>query len=100
MSNYYYYPPHMLRRTYVSAMRQGKIFNCGICEHPIYKNDKRGILTIDHIVPKSRGGSDEFDNLQAAHESCNMRKGSIEPVIEFKVWPPGKRPLSLQINIA
>ena len=32
-------------------------------------------LTIDHIVPKSKGGSDDWDNLVVACSSCNIKKG-------------------------
>jgi 5-methylcytosine-specific restriction endonuclease McrA len=31
--------------------------------------------TIDHIVPVSRGGSDDPSNLQTAHMVCNSAKG-------------------------
>lgn len=31
-------------------------------------------LTIDHLVPKSRGGKDTWDNLLLACSSCNIRK--------------------------
>lgn len=74
--DYYEYPPHMLRRTYISAMRQGKRFACGICDELIHS---KKTLTIDHVVPKSKGGSDNYENLQPAHKSCNQRKGNIEP---------------------
>ncbi len=33
-------------------------------------------LTVDHIVPKSLGGSDKIENLQFAHRDCNGRKGN------------------------
>lgn len=32
-------------------------------------------LTIDHVVPRSRGGLHEWTNLVAACKSCNHRKG-------------------------
>jgi 5-methylcytosine-specific restriction endonuclease McrA len=36
-------------------------------------------LTIDHIVPKSRGGADSWENLVTACNSCNNKKGSKTP---------------------
>jgi len=30
---------------------------------------------VDHVVPKSRGGSDDIDNLQAMCAMHNLRKG-------------------------
>lgn len=53
----------------------------------IFKRDKhvcqycgsRGELTIDHIQPKSRGGLDTWENLIAACQRCNNRKGDRYP---------------------
>ena len=36
-------------------------------------------LTLDHIVPKSRGGEDTWDNLIAACIRCNNKKGDRTP---------------------
>lgn len=40
---------------------------------------KRDNLTIDHVLPKSRGGRDSWENLVAACVSCNNRKGDRTP---------------------
>jgi 5-methylcytosine-specific restriction endonuclease McrA len=36
-------------------------------------------LTLDHILPRSRGGRAEADNLCAACKPCNQRKGDRTP---------------------
>jgi HNH endonuclease len=36
-------------------------------------------LTRDHVVPRSRGGSDQWDNCVAACRRCNHRKGDRLP---------------------
>ncbi len=37
-------------------------------------------LTLDHILPKSRGGKNTWDNLVAACKKCNQKKGDRTPV--------------------
>jgi 5-methylcytosine-specific restriction endonuclease McrA len=39
----------------------------------------RGLLTLDHIMPRSRGGTTTWENVVAACRQCNMRKGSRTP---------------------
>lgn len=34
---------------------------------------------IDHVIPLSRGGSDDIDNLAAACVTCNISKGARTP---------------------
>lgn len=36
-------------------------------------------LTIDHVIPRCRGGSDQWENLTIACNTCNTRKGSKTP---------------------
>ena len=33
-------------------------------------------LTIDHVLPKCRGGEDTWENMVVACSSCNTKKGS------------------------
>lgn len=47
-------------------------FWCQYCLRPL--NTKQ--ITLDHIVPKSRGGASSFENCVAACYECNIRKGS------------------------
>jgi len=35
-----------------------------------------GELTLDHVIPRSRGGSSTWENLVACCHSCNRRKGN------------------------
>jgi 5-methylcytosine-specific restriction endonuclease McrA len=36
-------------------------------------------LTIDHVMPKSRGGQDSWENLVTCCGTCNQKKGSNTP---------------------
>jgi 5-methylcytosine-specific restriction endonuclease McrA len=36
-------------------------------------------LTLDHIIPRSRGGEDSWENLVTACNKCNNRKGNKTP---------------------
>ena len=50
--------------------------------------DAEGVpLEIDHIHPRSRGGSDRVSNLTLACRACNERKGSRD-VVEFLAHDP------------
>jgi 5-methylcytosine-specific restriction endonuclease McrA len=36
-------------------------------------------LTIDHVIPRSRGGKDTWENLVTACDRCNVQKGDRTP---------------------
>jgi len=36
-------------------------------------------LNIDHVIPRSRGGQDSWENLVTACRACNLRKGWRTP---------------------
>ncbi|MGE5860695.1 MAG: HNH endonuclease [Ignavibacteria bacterium] len=48
-------------------------YKCGYCG----RSDLP--LTIDHIVPRAKGGNDSWENLIAACTLCNNRKGDKTP---------------------
>lgn len=57
---------------------QGRV--CHLCGRP-------GADTLDHIVPRSLGGSDDLDNLAPAHKSCNSRRGALPLAQWFERHP-------------
>ena len=34
--------------------------------------------TLDHIIPKSRGGEDKCRNYRLAHQECNVARGNLD----------------------
>ncbi|CAD5927564.1 HNH endonuclease [Planktothrix tepida] len=46
------------------------------CQYCGYTGDD---LTLDHVIPRSRGGGDSWENLVSACVQCNVRKGSRTP---------------------
>jgi 5-methylcytosine-specific restriction endonuclease McrA len=45
----------------------------------VYCQRKQTSLTIDHVIPVSRGGTSVFENCVACCSPCNARKGSRTP---------------------
>lgn len=62
-----------------------KIMNIAPSRSMIYKRDNntcqycgaKSRLTIDHVIPKSKGGKDTWENLVVACSSCNTKKGDL-----------------------
>lgn len=47
---------------------------CGACGYPMGED-----VTIDHVVPKGRGGANHFTNYLAMHARCNNEKADRMP---------------------
>ena len=52
---------------------------CGTTEEPFH---------IDHIVPRSKGGTSDLDNLQVLCKRCNLAKGSRSVFLSETTTPP------------
>ena len=63
-------PRPRLSRREVFARDQQRCQYCG---------RRGGDLTLDHVLPRHRGGTHQWDNLVAACRSCNHRKGGRTP---------------------
>ncbi|MBD2103138.1 HNH endonuclease [Leptolyngbya sp. FACHB-261] len=46
------------------------------CQYCSYTGDD---LTLDHVIPRSRGGGDVWENVVTACVRCNVKKGSRTP---------------------
>ncbi len=75
---------NILLRDHYTCQYCGKVFN---------PSD----LTLDHVVPKSRGGSSNWDNLVACCKRCNNRKGNALP--EEAGMRLIKRPQSFSLHV-
>ena len=65
-----------LRTLYRIAIDNFVFPECPHCHEPIKSQED---LTIDHIIPRSKGGTDKLTNLQPMHKKCNCDKGCTMP---------------------
>ena len=47
-------------------------YQCQYCGNHFRESD----LTIDHVIPRSKGGKNEWNNVAAACRTCNQRKSN------------------------
>jgi len=50
-------------------------FTCQYCLNTFKAHE----LTFDHLIPRSRGGRTSWNNIVAACQCCNIRKGNMTP---------------------
>jgi len=56
---------------------------CGAASH----------LTMDHVIPRSRGGGSSWDNVVTSCAPCNLRKGNRLPhEVQMELHNPPKPP--------
>ena len=98
--------PHVIKlKDYVPLPYNGVVFT----RKNIFLRDnytcqycgKTGNLTIDHIVPRSKGGEDVWENVVTCCVRCNNRKGDRMPEEEGMklIGTPYKPPSSLYLQI-
>jgi len=70
-------------RTRSAVTRRGVLrrdgFRCAYCR-------ERKATTVDHVIPRSRGGPNTWENVVAACEPCNARKG--DRLVRELGWRP------------
>jgi 5-methylcytosine-specific restriction endonuclease McrA len=65
-------PPRRLRLTKREILRRDQ-YTCQYCGR------SSPHLTVDHVIPRHRGGGHTWENLVAACPACNRRKGNRTP---------------------
>lgn len=78
-------PPHQMRRRPRLTRRTLFTRDNHECQYCSSKKD----LTIDHVIPRSRGGRHSFDNCTTACLNCNQAKADMTPE-EWGVLPKNK----------
>ncbi len=78
-------------------------WTCWLCDGAVDPDapiNSPGAGTVDHVVPKSRGGRTEPQNLRLAHRRCNTNRGNDLPERD---WPDRLMvidPTSLWVSLA
>jgi len=69
-------------------IRQRAAFACEYCG--VTETDTGGLLTIDHFQPRSKGGSDDSENLIYCCNRCNSFKYNYYPTTnkDPSIWNP------------
>jgi 5-methylcytosine-specific restriction endonuclease McrA len=66
-------------RKHAALVYERDDFTCWICDEPVdltVKAPHPRSATLDHIIPRSLGGTNDPDNLGTAHFICNCRRGA------------------------
>lgn len=69
-------------------------YTCQYCHKTMPSNE----LTLDHVMPRSRGGQSTWENLVTSCTACNNRKGSRTPEEAKMKLARQPRPFSLHTS--
>lgn len=83
--------PHQTRALSRKNIMMRDRFTCQYC-HKVFNS---GDLTLDHVIPRSRGGDTSWENLVACCHRCNNRKGNRTPEEALMKLLHQPRPFSL-----
>lgn len=91
--------PHVIRL--LNYVRVPKAVKRKISRRALFARDgwrcqycgSEGKLTLDHVVPRSRGGESVWENVVASCAPCNMRKGNRTPdEVQMSLRHPPRAP--------
>lgn len=79
-----------IKRSVRRALLERDAFTCQLCFEVVDRDAHPGAPlypALDHVVPRSKGGSDDVSNLRTAHNFCNARKSDMT-LSEFRTKFP------------
>ena len=67
----------------ISKLIKRQYGQCAICKQYFTPVD---VIEIDHIVPRAKGGSSRFKNLQALHKHCHVKKSRQDNSVNSSIF--------------
>lgn len=68
-------PQYSSLSTRVKTLLKCQNGKCKACKKEFIIGDK---MEVDHIIPRSKGGLDQYNNLQLLHRQCHINKTSLD----------------------
>lgn len=66
---------------YNMLFKKYKFVPCFVCGRNVDWHES----SIEHIVPISKGGTDDMENLSISHRICNLRRGNNDTIHKTKL---------------
>jgi len=85
--NYVYIPHQSVKFSRKNVLLRDR-YTCQYCHEQFLASD----LTLDHVIPISRGGKTTWDNVVTACKKCNRKKGGRTPKEAQMLNPRPKAP--------